>query len=172
MVSARYILSIQSGFLRAEWLVRSWTLPVKWRLLSTVKGILELLNEVSLAWQPEKTLFFQPPLSDKVHTLFHQHWGQTIPISLLITDSVLQLLSKNAWRNKGSQWIWGISITPPGYFKKKKKTLNIKGKQRQKGWQAFYDGDFTFLQNQIHTTQLFEGKGFALCCPSPRILHI
>lgn len=144
--------------------MKSWNLPVKWWLLSTVKGILELLDEVSLARQPEETLFFQPPLSDKVHTLLNQHWSQTVPISLLVTDSVFQFLSKNAWRNKGSQWIWGTYITPLGYFFK---ILNIKEKQRLKGWQAFNNQYLTVFQNQIHDTQFFKGKGFALRCPSP-----
>lgn len=67
----------------------SWRiLPVKRRLLSTVKRILQLLDKVSLPRQPKKAFFFQPPLPDKIHTLLHQHRSQAVPISLFVSDSV------------------------------------------------------------------------------------
>lgn len=74
----------------------SWrVLPVKRRLFSTVKGILQLLDEVGLPRQSEKALFLQPPLADEVHALLHQHGRQAVPIALLVPDSVFQLLPKN-----------------------------------------------------------------------------
>lgn len=78
-------------------------IPVKGGLLSTVERILELLDQVRLARQPEEAFFLQPPLSDEVHTLLHQHGCQPVPVPLFISDCVFQFLSKNTWEKKRSQ---------------------------------------------------------------------
>lgn len=92
----------------------SWrVLPVKRRLLSTVKGILQLLDEISLPRQSEKALFLQPPLSDEVHTLLHQHGSQAVPIALLVPHCVFQLLPKNTC-TKRELWLSSASETHLG----------------------------------------------------------
>lgn len=78
-------------------------IPVEGGLLSTVECILELLDKVCLAGQSEEALFLQPPLSDEVHALLHQHGRQPVPVSLLISDRVLQFLSKNTWKKERPQ---------------------------------------------------------------------
>lgn len=81
---------------RLQGVGNSWrVLPVKRRLFSTVKSILQLLDEICLPRQSEKAFLLQPPLSDEIHTLLHQHGSQAVPIALLVPDSVFQLLPKN-----------------------------------------------------------------------------
>lgn len=69
--------------------------PVKGWFLSAVEGVLQLFHEVGLAGETEQTLFLQPPASDKVHTLLHQHGGQLIPVPPLVPHRFLQLLPEN-----------------------------------------------------------------------------
>lgn len=106
---SRQTLSPQLPFAQAECLRKDGqsscglsSIPVEGGLLSTVERVLELLDEVRLAGQPEESLFLQPPLSDEVHTLLHQHGRQPVPVSLLIPDCVFQFLSKNTWNKKRS----------------------------------------------------------------------
>lgn len=70
------------------------SLPVKRRFFSTVKGILQLFDQVGLSWEPEQTLLLKAPLSDEIHTLLHKHGGQFVPEPTLIPYRLLKLLTK------------------------------------------------------------------------------
>jgi len=50
-------------------------LPVKQRLITTVKSILEFFDQVGLSWHPKETLLFQTLFPYEIHTLLHQERG-------------------------------------------------------------------------------------------------
>lgn len=72
-------------------------LPIKRGLLSTVKGILQLFDQVGLSWQPEKALFLKTPLPNEIHALLYQHRGELVPKPAFIPHGLFQLLTKDPW---------------------------------------------------------------------------
>lgn len=80
----------------------SHVLPIEGWFLSAVEGILQLFDEVGLPRETEQTLLLQSPASDKIHTLFHQHGGQLIPVPALVPYRFLQLLTKNTWNSRNA----------------------------------------------------------------------
>lgn len=80
--------------------LESLSLPVKRRFLSAVKGILQLLHQVGLSWEPEQTLLPKAPLPDEIHTLLHKHGGQFVPKAPFVPNRLLKLLAKYAWNAK------------------------------------------------------------------------
>lgn len=71
------------------------SLPIKRGLFSTVKGVLQLFDQVRPSGQPEESLLPKAPLTNEIHTLLNQHRGQLVPKAALIAHGLLQLLTKD-----------------------------------------------------------------------------
>ncbi|KAG7275588.1 hypothetical protein CRUP_030622 [Coryphaenoides rupestris] len=60
-----------------------------------VEGLLELLDQVGLAWHAEEALLVQAPVPQEVHALLHQQGGQPGAKLLLVLHRVLQTLAED-----------------------------------------------------------------------------